>query len=414
MTTRRCVSVQRSNDPDYAGSAFKAAPYERWAMLRRHAPIHHVRLRNGAKAWLITRYDDAVAALAHPHLAKDPLKAKSETGSKPPWLPGPLRALSRNMLDLDEPDHRRLRSLVQKAFTPRVVEELRPRIESIAGELLDAIERRGTGTADLIADYAAPLPVTVIAELLGVEHSDRRKFHRWSNHIVAADTSAWHKLRAVPAAFAFIMFLRRLIRSRRFALGEDLLSRLIEVQDAGDRLSAHELLAMCFLLLVAGHETTVNLIGNGVLALLDNPEQMTRLRDEPELIAPAVEEMLRYRSPLQMATERYATANVEIGGIRIARGSLVYVVLASANRDDETFADAARFDITREPNRHLAFGHGIHYCLGAPLARLEGQIAIRMLLERFSAIEPAGQAGLVWRRGLVLSGVESLPVHVSR
>jgi cytochrome P450 len=208
----------------------------------------------------------------------------------------------------------------------------------------------------------------------------------------------------------------RLIRDRRLALGGDLLSRLIEVQDAGDRLSADELLAMCFLLLIAGHETTVNLIGNGILALLENPDQMTRLRGEPELVAPAVEEMLRYSSPLQMATERYTTANVDVGDVTIPRGALVYVVLSSANRDEGTFADAARFDIGREPNRHIAFGHGIHYCLGAPLARLEGQIAIRMLLERFRRIDlqPSSTRELRWRRGLVLRGLESLPVRLSR
>ena len=189
-------------------------------------------------------------------------------------------------------------------------------------------------TADLVAEYAAPLPVTVIAELLGVANDDRRKFHRWSNAIVAADTSVWHKVRAIPAGLAFILFLRRLIRQPRSGSRDDLLGRLIEVQEEGDRLSADELLAMCFLLLVAGHETTVNLIGNGVLALLENPEQMQHLRDEPALIPSAVEEVLRYSSPLQLATERCATANVKVGEVTIPRGALVYVVLASANRDE--------------------------------------------------------------------------------
>jgi cytochrome P450 len=397
------------NDPDLASSAFKSAPYDYYAALREHAPVHSVRLRNGATAWLVSRYDDAVAVLGDTRFAKDPAAAK---GTKPPWLPGPLRALSRNMLDLDEPDHRRLRTLVQKAFTPRVVEEMRPRIEEIAGLLLDAIERKGT--ADLIADYASPIPVTVIAGLLGVPERQRTKFHRWSTHLVAADTSAWHKLRAIPAGLSFILFLRRLIRTRRGAFGDDLLSRLIEVQEAGDRLSADELLAMSFLLLVAGHETTVNLIGNGILTLLQNPDELARLRRDPELIAPAVEEMLRFASPLQMATERYATTAVEIAGVTIPRGALVYVVLAAANRDEHAFGDAARLDVARQPNRHLAFGHGIHYCLGAPLARLEGQIAIRALLDRFSRIALASEAPPRWRQGLVLSGVESLPVLVAR
>lgn len=407
--------MDRLDDPDLASSQFKAEPYGHWTLLRHLAPVHSVRLRSGALAWLVTRYDDAVAVLDNPHFVKDPRKAKGDGGSTAPWLPGPLRALSRNMLDLDEPDHRRLRNLVQKAFTPRVVEELRPRIERIATDLLDAIERRGDNGADLIAEYAAPIPVTVIAELLGVDQGDRRSFHRWSKHVVAADTSLWHKLRAIPAGFAFIVFLRRLIGQRREALRSDLLSRLIEVQEEGDRLSADELLAMCFLLLVAGHETTVSLIGNGVLALLENPEQMQRLRDEPALIAAAVEEMLRYSSPLQLATERYATAPVTVGDVTIPRGALVYVVLASANRDERVFSSPAELLPDRQPNRHLSFGHGIHYCLGAPLARLEGQIAIRLLLQRFSEIHLAGDAAhLRWRRGLVLRGVESLPVVVSR
>jgi cytochrome P450 PksS len=403
-------------EPDLASPGFKAMPYRHWALLREFAPIYTVRLRNGSLAWLITRYDDALAVLGNPQFAKDPIKAKDAAGSKPPWLPGPLRALSRNMLDVDEPDHRRLRNLVQKAFTPRVVEELRPRIEIIAATLMKAIESKPDARVDLIAEYAAPIPVTVIAELLGVPDRDRGKFHRWSNRIVAADTSPWHKLQAIPPGIAFIYFLRQLIRDRRSSLGGDLLSALIEVHDADDRLSSDELLAMCFLLLIAGHETTVNLIGNGVLALLENPDQMARLRAEPALIGSAVEEMLRYSSPLQMATERYATSTISVGGVRIPRGSLVYVVLSGANRDDKAFPDASAFDITREPNRHLAFGHGIHYCLGAPLARLEGQIAIRMLLDKFEKIEldiPKGIA-LTWRRGLILRGVEHLPVRVWR
>lgn len=398
-----------ANDPDLASSTFKAAPYGYFAALRDHAPAHSLRLRNGATAWLVSRYDDAVTVLGDPRFAKDPAAAK---GTSPPWLPGPLRALSRNMLDVDEPDHRRLRNLVQKAFTPRVVEQMKPRIEEIAGRLLDAVGRNGT--ADLIADYASPIPVTVIAELLGVPERHRAKFHRWSTHLVAADTSAWHKLRAIPAGLSFILFLRRLIRSRRAALGDDLLSRLIDVHESGDRLSADELLAMAFLLLVAGHETTVNLIGNGILTLLQHPDEMARLRRDPELIGSAVEEMLRYASPLQMATERYATMEVTVAGVTIPRGALVYVVLAAANRDEAAFRDAARFDVERQPNRHLAFGHGIHYCLGASLARLEGQIAIRALLERFDDIALRPTPALRWRQGLVLYGVESLPVRVSR
>lgn len=407
--------VQWFPDPDIGGPAFKGAPYSYWAHLRASTRVHRIRLRNGSAAWLVSRYEDAIAVLGNPQLSKDPLKAKGDGASKPPWLPGPLRALSRNMLDLDEPDHRRLRSLVQKSFTTRIVDEMRPRIERIASDLLDAIERRGRNSADLIAEYAAPIPVTVIAELLGVANEDRPKFHRWSNDIVAADTSLWHKLRAIPIAFAFVRFLRRLIRERRHALQDDLLSRLIEVQDEGDHLSGDELLSMCFLLLIAGHETTVNLIGNGLLALLEHPEQMQRLREQPALIPSAIEEMLRFSSPVQLATEQYATAAVTIGDMTIPRGALVYVVLASANRDDKVFPSSTEFEPDRQPNRHLAFGHGVHYCLGAPLARVEGEIAIRLILQRFTQIRLARPASqITWRRGVVLRGVVSLPVTVSR
>ncbi|HEY2093535.1 MAG TPA: cytochrome P450 [Thermoanaerobaculia bacterium] len=404
--------MRRSKEPDFASPTFKAEPYEYWARMRGTEPVHKVRLGNGAEAWLVTRYEDAVVVLGDPAFAKDALQARGVEAKHLPWLPGPLRALSRNMLDLDEPDHRRLRNLVQKAFTPRVVDDLRPRIEQIAAELLDAIERRERGTADLIADYAAPLPVTVIAEMLGVPPVDRPRFRSWSNHIVAADTSTWHKLKAIRPAISFVIFLRRLIAQRRQALGNDLLSLLIAAQEKGDRLNADELLSMCFLLLIAGHETTMNLIGNGVLDLLRNPDQMELLRHDPSLIAPAVEEMLRFSSPLQFATERYTSATLEIGNVTVPRGSLVYVVLSSANRDDSAFA-AERFDIARGANRHLAFGHGIHYCFGAPLARLEGQIAIRALLDRFRDIALTVEPDqLRWRRGLVLRGLTTLPVHL--
>jgi cytochrome P450 len=401
--------IPTRSHPDFSSAKFKAEPHGYFAELRRAAAVHEVELRHGSRAWFVVRYDDAVSVLANPLFAKDPANAR---GGRPPWLPGPLRALSRNMLDIDEPDHRRLRNLVQKAFTPRIVEELRPRIAEIAARLLNDAQERRRNEIDLIADYASPIPVTVIAEMLGVQESDRKKFRQWSEHIVAADTSVWHKLRAIPAGIRFIVFLRRLIRDRRKTPGNDLLSRLIEVHDSGDRLTSDELLAMCFLLLVAGHETTVNLIGNGMLALLRHPAEMARLRSEPNLLASAVEEMLRFDGPLQMATERYARADVEVSGVTIPKGALVYVVLASANRDEATFAEADSFKIARDPNRHLAFGHGIHYCLGAPLARLEGQIAIQMLLQRFGNIESAHDA-LHWRRGLVMRGLGSLPVRVS-
>jgi cytochrome P450 len=396
------------SDPDLAATAFKADPFPYFAHLRATDPIHRIKLRSGQTAWLITRYDDAVSVLADQRFAKDPSMAREKT--KPFPLPRILRALERTMLDVDEPDHRRLRTLVQKAFTPRVVEGLRPRIQSITDNLLDRIASREP--VDLVKRFALPLPVTVIADMLGVDEEDRPRFHRWSKNIVAADASPWRMLLAMPDAIAFVLFLRQLIRRRTAAPQDDLLSQLTLVEDGGDHLSSHELIAMAFLLLIAGHETTVNLIGNGVLALLQHPSELELLRQNPALIVTAVEEMLRFGSPLQLATERYASEDLQVAGVTIPRGALVYVALASANRDEQVFADADRFDLRRQPNRHLAFGSGIHYCLGAPLARLEGQVAISRLVERFPHMKLAGRADdLRWRRGLVLRGLEALSVQ---
>ncbi len=320
-----------------------------------------------------------------------------------------FRPLTRNMLDLDPPDHTRLRGLVQKAFTPHLVERMRGRAESLTGELLDAALRRRR--ADLIRDYALPLPTTIIAEMLGVPAEDRHRFHRWSKVIVASNPSGPGTLKAIPSVFLFLRYIRRLVRTRRADPRDDLLSALARAEEAGDRLHEDELLAMIFLLLVAGHETTVNLIGNGMLALMRESDQMAKLGSDLSLIKTAVEELLRYESPLATATERFAREDIAIAGVRIPRGELVYAVLASANRDPKQFPDPDTLDVAREPNKHLAFGFGIHYCLGAPLARLEGEVAISTLLRRAPALRlavPRGQ--LRWRRGLVLRGLESLPV----
>jgi cytochrome P450 PksS len=317
------------------------------------------------------------------------------------------------MLDLDPPDHTRLRALVQKVFTPRLVEQMRPRIQSLADGLLDGIgDRRHF---DLIRDYALPIPTTVIAEMLGVPRNDQRRFHRWSQAMVSANSSAAGMLLIIPKAWAFMRFIRRLIRSKRVAPSDDLLSDLVEIAEAGDQLSEDELVAMSFLLLVAGHETTVNLIGNGFLALFENPDQLERLRTDPGLIKPAVEELLRYGSPLETATERFAREDVEIAGVTIPRGSQVFAVIASANRDERQFPNPDQLDIARDPNRHLSFGLGPHFCLGASLARLEGEIAIGTLIRRFADLHlRVPRTSLRWRPGLVLRGLKSLPISVGK
>ena len=400
--------------PDLASPAFKANPYPFYARLRDEAPAWRTTLRDRRTAWLVTRYDDVARVLKDDTFAKDKLNAMDlEQRAKTPWMPGFLKPLERNMLDLDNPDHMRLRALVSKAFTPRLIERLRGRIEALCEELLDAMEREGErrGRAELVADYALPLPATVIAELLGVPAEDHKKFHGWSSRLVSVSSSR-DMLRFLPAALSFVRYLRKMLERRRTDPKDDLMSALIQAEEAGEKLSEDELLAMGFLLLVAGHETTVNLIASGTLALLEHSEQMERLRHDPSLVKPAVEELLRYTSPVEMATERYAREDVEIAGTRVPRGELILAVLGSANRDERHFENPDALDLARDPNRHLAFGRGgVHHCLGAPLARMEGQIAISAFLRRFPGARLAvTPESLHWRRGLFLRGLGRLPL----
>jgi cytochrome P450 len=402
--------VTRDDDAMLGTPRFKADPFPYYARLRRQAPVHAVTLPDRQRAWLVTRYDDVLSALKDERLVKDRLNVASGKQQRAPWMPAMFRPLSRNMLDLDPPDHTRLRALVQKAFTPRLVEELRPRVETVAASLLANV--RGRRRMDLIGDFALPLPTIVIAEMLGVPAEDRRKFHRWSSAIVSTNWSRWSMIKAIPNVIAFIRYIRKLVVARRDSPRDDLVSALVQANEAGDQLSDDELLAMIFLLLIAGHETTVNLIGNGALALLQHPGEIHRLEGDPALLRSAVEELLRYGSPLETATERYAREDITIAGVSVPAGALVYAVLASANRDERQFPDPDRLDLSRDPNRHLSFGLGIHYCLGAPLARLEGQIAFQTLLRECAGLRlrvPAER--LRWRSGVVLRGLEALPVE---
>ena len=395
---------------DLASPAFKANPYPFYARLRAEAPICRITLPRNQPAWLITRYDDVLASLKDDRFAKDRQNALTpEQAGKEPWTPAFFKPLTRNMLDLDAPDHTRLRALVHKAFTPRLIERSRNRIQEITDELLDAVRNRAG--MDVIQDYALPLPTTIIAEMLGVPAEDRHKFHRWSAGIVSSNPSGLRMMKAIPNVIAFMKYIRRLVKTRRASPRDDLVSALVQAEEAGDSLSEDELLAMVFLLLIAGHETTVNLIGNGTLALLEHPGEMQRLRTDPALIKPAVEELLRYGSPLETATERFAREDITLAGVTIPRGEMVYAVIASANRDERKFVNPDSLDITREPNKHLSFGFGIHFCLGAPLARLEGQIAIQTLLRRLPDLRLAvPPETLRWRRGRVLRGLHALPV----
>ena len=399
--------------PDLASPQFNADPYPFYAHLRAEAPVYRTTLPHKQVAWLVTRYEDVVDTLKDERFVKDRLNATSPgDNAKTPWVPGIFKLLTRNMLDVDEPDHTRLRALVRKAFTPRLIEQLRGHIQTLCEDLLDAAQRKGS--MELISDYALPVPATVIADLLGVPAEDRRKFHRWSSKIVSVSPGAeagLEGLRVIPSVWSFMRYLRKKFEQRRADPKDDLITALVQAEEAGDKLSEDELLAMGFLLLVAGHETTVNLVASGTLTLLDHPEQVNMLRRNPALIRSAVEELLRYTSPVQIATERYAGEDVTIAGTPIPRGGLVLAVLGSANRDERQFENPDTLDITRDPNKHLSFGKGIHHCLGAALARMEAQIALDTLLRRFLNLHlTEAPESLRWRRGLFLRGLENLPL----
>ena len=407
------TGTSRSSPDDavnIASPEFKANPFPFYARLRTETPVYRTMLPTREPAWLITRYDDAVAVLKDERFVKN--KANALTPAQlagQPWFRKLFKSLQRHLLSQDPPDHTRLRALVNKAFTPRLVEQMRDRIQALTDQLLDPVPARGH--LELISDFALPLPVTVIAEMLGVPVEDRHAFHHWSKAIMSAAHSTWRLLYAVPNAILFLRYIRRFIRKRRATPQNDLVSALVLAEEAGETLSEDELVAMVLLLLVAGHETTVNLIGNGMLALLEHPDQLVKLRHDPGLIKSAVEELLRFTSPVETATDRYAREDVTIGGMTIRRGDMVYVAIASANRDDRQFANPDVLDVAREPNKHLSFGLGAHFCLGAPLARLEGQIAISTLLRRLPGLRlTIAPSQLRWRRGLLLRGLEALPV----
>jgi cytochrome P450 len=383
--------------------AAKPNPHPIYARLRASRPVYPVTMPDGSRLWLITRYDDVEQALRDPRLVKQLPDLED--------IPPEVMPVMGHMLNRDPPDHTRLRALVHKAFTPRLVSGLRPRIQQIADDLLDAVQP--TGAMDLIDDYAFPLPMIVITELLGVPSHDRDRFRKWSNAVLSSEPTADQLLSEGTQAgmVAFIDYLRALMEDKRANPRDDLISKLILAEEQGDTLDEDELLSMIFLLILAGHETTVNLIGNGILALLRHPEQLRALIEDPSLIASAIEELLRYDGPVETATFRYASTDVEVGGTAIPKGDAVLVVITSANRDETHFPDADRLDVTRTDNRHVAFGKGIHFCLGAPLARLEGQIAIGTLLRRMPALRPAMPLDqLAWRPGLILRGLQSFPV----
>jgi cytochrome P450 PksS len=337
-----------------------------------------------------------------------------DLSSKMRWVPRAIQPLNRNLLNLDPPDHTRLRALVSKAFTPRMVELLRDRIQGACDQLLDAAATNGR--MEIVGGFALPLPLTIIADLLGIPERDRRPFFAWSKRVAAATSGAvLDLLRAQPALWFSMRYLRRLIALRRAEPRDDLVTALLRAEEAGDKLSEDEVIGMIALLLLAGYETTMSLIAMGVLALIQHPRQRELLQQKPTMAESAIEELLRYTSPADIATLRIVREDVSIGSVTLARGDVVLASLASANRDESQFSDPDTLDITRQPNRHLAFGLGAHFGLGAPLARLEGQIALTTLFRRFRDLRLAEAAEtLRWRRGLLFRGLEQLPVVFER
>lgn len=383
---------------------FIANPYPFYHRLRAEDPVHRSTLL--PDTWILTRYADVGAVLRDSRFGRH----DAENFFRERFGEGPvINVFTKWMLFRDPPDHTRLRTLVNKAFTPRAIEGLRPRIQALVSSLLDAVQ--GRGNMDLMADFAYPLPVLVICELLGVPAKDRDLFREWSGD-VARTLDPIQTPEMVEKGHAVVEsmlnYFRGLIVTLRKNPQDNILSALIAAEERGDRLTEDELLANCILLFSAGHETTVNLIGNGLLALCRHPAQKQLLQENPNLIQGAVEEFLRYDGSVQL-TGRTSKEDVAIGGTLIRQGERVMTILAAANRDPAQFSDPDRLDITRKDNHHVALGHGIHFCLGASLARAEGQIAIGTVLRRMprlTLLEEVPQ----WRPAFTLRGLETLPV----
>jgi cytochrome P450 len=387
-------------------------PFPLFTDVRRLGPVHSIRLADGHEAWLVARYDEARAALNDPRLSKDMHAAFASGGQvMAEGLPGP--AFARHMLAVDPPDHTRLRRLVSAAFSLRRIEGLRPRVQALVDHLLDDIAEQGPDSrVDLVASFAFPLPFTVICELLGVPGADRASLGRQLVALLVPTSTPGEYARAKVASDAVVAMLGALVETKHGAPGDDLVTALINARDGDERLDQQELLSTIFQLIVAGHDTTTSLIGNSVVCLLTHPQQADVLRSDPSRIPAAVEEFLRYDAPVPHSTFRYAVEPVEIGDTTIPAGAQVIISLA-ADRDSDRYAEPESLDIDRPYARHLAFGHGIHFCLGAALARMEAELALGALLYRFPELRLAGRLeDLHWAHGdgLVLRGLSELSV----
>lgn len=392
---------------DLWSEAIRPDPHPTYHRMRSEFPVFEgIGPETGRSFWFLTRYDDVVDALRNPVFGREVDKLPETLREQHRFEGEELMSMvDQHMLNADPPDHTRLRRLVSRAFTTGRIASLEPRIRQMADDLIDAMGSE----ADLIHDYALPIPVTVIAELLGVPVDDLDEFRAMIDGFLRPATVE----EGMAAGMQMIQYVNTSIDARTAEPGDDLLSALIHLEEEGDRLDRAELMSMVNLLVIAGHETTVNLIGNGMLELMRHPEQLAALRSDPNLIDTAIEEMIRYNGPVETPFPRIVYESQTVRGVTIPPGDMVIPVLAAANRDPDVFDDPDRFDIRRSTNKHIGFGFGIHYCLGAPLARLEARVAILRLLERFDEITLAVPDGdLEWNPGFFLRGVRALPVRL--
>jgi hypothetical protein len=395
-------------DPD-----FYANPYPTYTRLRAERPVYW---DERARRWFITRYADVAAATSHPGISVARIPSTTTISALGLSVMEPVYAMMRQQMNfLDPPDHTRIRGLVHKAFSPAAITALRAPIQEVCDELLTSAGR--AGPLDLIREFAYPLPAIVIARMLGVLPEDRDQFKKWSTdfaELVGNPARPMARLLEIKtSAFELVDYLRVTIARLRKSPEDNLMSELARVEDEGEQLTLDELLANAVFLLVAGHETTTNLIANGLLSLLRAPEEMRRLRGDLSLLPSAVEELLRHESPLQMVG-RIARDDLEIAGTRIAKGDVIALVLGSANHDPSVFSDPDRLDLGRKENKHLAFSQGAHYCIGAALARIEAQIALGSTLRRFGTLRLDGEDGaLAWHQNLSFRALKSLPVAIA-
>ncbi|PAD70911.1 cytochrome P450 [Bacillus sp. 7586-K] len=379
---------------------FHQNPYEYYKEIRSHQPFAKVKLMDGLVTWMAFTYEAAEAVLKDTRFIKDMKKLYPENITDENTQP-----ITQSMLFVDPPDHKRLRNLVQYGFTPKKIKELDVRIKEIAREQIELMKNKDV--VEFIEEYAFPIPIRVICELLGVPQEDQMDFQRWSHVMVDINEPSEYE----EAMGEFLEYLEKLIEQKKNTPQNDLLSELIRAEENGDTLSKNELYGVIMLLIVAGHETTVNLIANGLLALLTHPDQLSLLKEQPHLMPQAIEEFLRYNGPVEFSTDRWASESFTFMDQKVSKGDHVIVSLASADHDPAIFSKPEEFDIMREKSPHLAFGKGVHYCLGAPLARLEGEIALRVLLEAFPHIALAcDQSELEWRQSIIIRGLKRLPI----